>query len=95
MRNRTIMLAAAIGGALLLGMNFAALADDDTPVPMPCNPEDCGPVPVEPPGCDENCTPAPDPGTAPGGPIEPDPSVTPPEPDPEPPAPEPVPQDGQ
>jgi len=94
MRNRTIMLAAAIGGTLWLGMNIAALADDDTPVPMPCDPAtDCGPVPVEPPGCDENCGPAPDPGTAPGGPIEPDPSMTPPEPDPDTQA--PAPQDGQ
>jgi len=47
-----------------------ALADD-TPVPLPCDPSECGPVPTELPGCD-TCAPgpAPDPGTAPGEPIE-------------------------
>lgn len=72
MRHRNLVLA-GLFGALLYSFNGFALAQDDTPVPMPCNDSDCGPTPVEPPGCDD-CAPgpAPDPGTAPGNPIEPD-----------------------
>ncbi|MDO9125907.1 hypothetical protein [Parvibaculum sp.] len=63
--------AAAILAGLLIVAPVPALAEDETPVPLPCDPADCGPVPIELPGCD-TCEPgpAPDPGTAPGGPIE-------------------------
>lgn len=76
MRIRSLLLAAIAGGALSFGFQAAALADDDTPVPLPCDPASCGPVPIELPGCD-TCAPgpAPDPGTAPGGPIEPGPDL--------------------
>lgn len=63
-----ILSAAVLAGAMMLAP-LPALAED--PVPLPCDPADCGPVPIELPGCD-TCAPgpAPDPGTAPGGPIE-------------------------
>lgn len=45
---------------------FVALAPlpslaEDTPVPLPCEPEDCGPVPNPLPGC-PTCKPDPAPG---------------------------------
>lgn len=67
------LLAWAAATVLAAGVHVTPVfAGDDTPVPLPCNPEDCGPVPIVLPGC-PTCTPnpAPDPGTAPGGPIEP------------------------
>lgn len=79
MRIRKILFAVLFGSALAVTFHHNVAFADDTPVPMPCDPDsDCGPVPVEPPGCD-TCAPgpAPDPGTAPGGPIEQDPNPDP------------------
>lgn len=66
----TLLASAVLAGVLIL-VSVPAVAEDETPVPLPCDPADCGPVPIELPGCD-TCEPgpAPDPGTAPGGPIE-------------------------
>lgn len=70
MRNRHYLAFAALAIVLGSGAIGTALAEE-TPVPLPCDPADCGPVPIELPGCD-SCEPgpAPDPGTAPGEPIE-------------------------
>lgn len=65
--NRRFWSAAAFAGFIALAPlpSFA----DDTPVPLPCDPSECGPVPIELPGC-PSCEPGPVPDPAPGGPIE-------------------------
>lgn len=78
MRMRSVVFALVFGSLSAVSISHFAWADD-TPVPLPCDPDsDCGPVPTQLPGCD-TCAPgpAPDPGTAPGGPIEPDPDPDP------------------
>jgi hypothetical protein len=59
--NRFALMGLVVGAGLLLGGATVAFAESD-PVPLPCDPADCGPVPIELPGC-PTCTkePAPDP----------------------------------
>lgn len=63
MNNRRFRAAAAFACFVALAPlpSFA----QETPVPLPCEPENCGAVPIELPGC-PTCNPDP----APGGPIE-------------------------
>ncbi len=66
---RRLAVGAALVGLLAVMPLQPALADE--PVPLPCDPVDCPPVPITLPGC-PSCEPgpAPQPGTAPGDPIE-------------------------
>ena len=59
--NMTMKLLMAAAVTALFGLSPPAIAQD-TPVPLPCDPVDCPPVPIPLPGCPSCPTePAPDP----------------------------------